>query len=823
MIIQELRLRNFGRMQEVSLSLAPGFNVIWGPNEAGKSTLLASLFLLLFEKPNTTKTAVARWRRWGASQMYELAMTFEAEGSQYELVKNFEDQTSVLHDLTAEQTWHDPNEVQRQLSRLVGTGSPTIYQSTAGLRQQEIVGIQEGRRLGELLQETVSGAADDVSVEQVIGRLQSVLSELQRGTKGAPTRNLGEIAAAQQQLSELGQREQEIAVVINRAEAARQSLGTHQGELEQLTAELHDLERLLKQAEERRELQQRRENLQEQAMELQRRADRVCALKDDIKEAQQELATLPGVTVDQAREAWRVEQTYEQAGEQEREAGRLLEQLEVQRQKVEAKVQQAEGTAPGQELLTRAIAFQEDIARLGSQLEELRDDHLEAEQRVRVQKERSNLRSAALIMGVLFLLVGGVAGMMSHPGFFAVSGLGTVMLLWGAFLRVEKRTADLHIAVEEARRAVKKAETDHSRARQQLLATLDQAGVNSVPALSEQVGEGSEESVALGRELSQVEARLETMRQQQQIAREKATELQARRQQLLADQFGSTGEMQEIAQRRDQLHRQIESRQGELEGTLLESEEDLENRLRELAVERGTLDQRLESSELAAAQMSPTDLAHLRGDLERKRSRREEILREQTEAQTLLRSAAYDVEDLYNVQEQKAETERRLHRRQRRERVMTITLETLCEARQETLHAATDILEPTIEELLQRLTRGRYAQVSVSRETLEPIAFSPEKGAPADQQHDLSLATREQLYLASRLALTKLLWPDEGPPLLLDDPLVNFDEDRGQEACRLLAEFARQRQVLLFTCSDYCSDTADKAIDLTQIEPPAGG
>lgn len=822
MTIQELRLRNFGRMQDAHLSLAPGLNIIRGPNEAGKSTILASLLVLLFEKPTTTKSAVARWRRWGMSQMYELAMTFEAEGRQYDLVKNFEDRTSVLRDLTAEQTWHEPNEVQKQLARLVGTDSPTIYQSTAGLRQQEVVGIQEGRRLGELLQETISGAADDVSVEQVIGRLENALSELQRGTKGAPTRNLGEIAAAKQQMAELEQREQEIVSVVSQTETARHSLGAQQEELEQLTVELHDRERLLEQAEERRGLQQRRESLQEQAMELQRRADRARVLKEEIEKAGQELAVLPVVTVDQALEAWRVQQRYEQACEQEHEATRLLEQLEAQRQKMEAKVKQVQGSAPDQALLTRAIALQEEVARLGSQVEHLRDDQLEKEQRVRTQKERSSLRSAALIMGVLFLLVGAVAGVMSHPWFFAVSGLGVVGMLWGAFLRVEKRTTDMRIAAEDARQAVRKAESDHSRAGQQLLATLDQAGVNSVPALSEQVGEGSQESVALGREFSQVETRLETRCGQQQSAREKAAELQTRLQQLLSDRFASVTEMQEMAQRRERLERLVESTQGELEGTLLESAEELESRLRELAIGRATLDQRLESSELVVAQMSPTDLAQLSGELERKQSRRETIIREQTEAQTLLRSAAYDAEDLHKVREHRAEAESRLHRLQRRERVMTITLKTLREARQETLHAATDILEPTIGELLQRLTRGRYTQVSVSRETLEPIAFSPEKGAAADQRHDLSLATREQLYLASRLALTKLLWPDEGPPLLMDDPLVNFDEDRREEACRLLADFARERQVLLFTCSDYCVEAADKVIDLTQLEPPAG-
>ena len=38
-------------------------------------------------------------------------------------------------------------------------------------------------------------------------------------------------------------------------------------------------------------------------------------------------------------------------------------------------------------------------------------------------------------------------------------------------------------------------------------------------------------------------------------------------------------------------------------------------------------------------------------------------------------------------------------------------------------------------------------------------------------------------------------------PVLMDDILVNFDDDgRQAEAARAIAAFARQRQVILFTC-----------------------
>lgn len=65
----------------------------------------------------------------------------------------------------------------------------------------------------------------------------------------------------------------------------------------------------------------------------------------------------------------------------------------------------------------------------------------------------------------------------------------------------------------------------------------------------------------------------------------------------------------------------------------------------------------------------------------------------------------------------------------------------------------------------------------------------------------LSLGTRQQLYLSLRIAL--LLTADNvgrGLPILCDDILVNFDDERRRAAAAALAELAKRRQVILFTC-----------------------
>ena len=58
----------------------------------------------------------------------------------------------------------------------------------------------------------------------------------------------------------------------------------------------------------------------------------------------------------------------------------------------------------------------------------------------------------------------------------------------------------------------------------------------------------------------------------------------------------------------------------------------------------------------------------------------------------------------------------------------------------------------------------------------------------------------DQLYLALRLAICDLLLPD--CPIILDDALVYFDDERLRVALEVLRELGGQRQILLFTCTD---------------------
>jgi uncharacterized protein YhaN len=88
---------------------------------------------------------------------------------------------------------------------------------------------------------------------------------------------------------------------------------------------------------------------------------------------------------------------------------------------------------------------------------------------------------------------------------------------------------------------------------------------------------------------------------------------------------------------------------------------------------------------------------------------------------------------------------------------------------------------------------------------------------------DLSRGTREQLYLAMRLGLIEQYERNAEPlPVIMDDILVNFDDDRGPLAIKALAGFATDRQVIVMTCHQNTLEMYRKA-GATELVLECGG
>ncbi len=99
---------------------------------------------------------------------------------------------------------------------------------------------------------------------------------------------------------------------------------------------------------------------------------------------------------------------------------------------------------------------------------------------------------------------------------------------------------------------------------------------------------------------------------------------------------------------------------------------------------------------------------------------------------------------------------------------------------------------------LREMTGGRYDTLGVD-DSFAIHTPHPDRGGMAVTAAFLSEGTRNQAYLALRMALSRLLCPGDMPPLLLDEALVYLDDTR---LAGVLALFEKEaRQVIVFTAS----------------------
>lgn len=108
-------------------------------------------------------------------------------------------------------------------------------------------------------------------------------------------------------------------------------------------------------------------------------------------------------------------------------------------------------------------------------------------------------------------------------------------------------------------------------------------------------------------------------------------------------------------------------------------------------------------------------------------------------------------------------------------------------------------------EFFRLVTNGRYSRIQLSMEDQSVWVMDPMERAKSIDQ--LSRGTKEQLLICLRLALIEEYEKNSEPmPLVLDDILVNSDPERIRAMTCLLEKFAEGRQVILFTCHTYLSD-----------------
>jgi len=222
MRLDEISITGFGRLSNSNFRFGPGINLILGPNEAGKSTLLQAIFALLYGFFDAGSITVSRrelhnmFRPWDTATSYAASLTFIThENRKYRVERSFDGRmkTSLFAMPQQNEITHkyksDSNGRLYFADELLGMNR-TVFENTCCLRQSELVKLEtSATAITEAITQRTTTATGDLSASSALSALQVILRD-EIGTPRAWTKPLAAANKEVQQLDEEINRETDL-------------------------------------------------------------------------------------------------------------------------------------------------------------------------------------------------------------------------------------------------------------------------------------------------------------------------------------------------------------------------------------------------------------------------------------------------------------------------------------------------------------------------------------------------------------------------------------------------------------------------------------
>ncbi len=823
MKIEELYLAGFGRFTNKRIVLQDGLNLIFGENEAGKTTLQHFIVGMLYgffvptARRKTYTDDYARYEPWNSDATYGGTLVCSKDERRYRIQRVFqkERESVVIFDADtgediSEQFPYDPVTRLRDPGPTLCGVSRTVFYNTANVAQLEITpqGDFSAAWEDQILSLTET-AASTLSLQSVCAALDQKAEAV-----GSPKRRKSPYGLASERLEQLEQER-------NEAETAARS----RIQLQRRVAELQEI---------KAELEQQMEQAQQQ--KLSEQFNKATIIRDRIAEVERLLsAGEPYEDPDQLQQKIGALQQAKQTLDREERGflkwdGRLKE---INQRYLAQPIRMQDIDVLDHCLnMAKNSAFSEETQKLRDELQAKQQEFISIPHigtsdawealveyeswNDEVEQGGLSVKWIVLIAGILLLLISVILGFKLDPFFYAGAAIGGVLMLCSFFLR--SRSKERREAEEEQQHILEQyhmgsyeelkahCETLQKREDQrielmneiQLLAMRLQKVSEENPQRKEALDHYAarftrdpsavwslelEQQVKKARELCQEFAEMSEQREEEYEKlslhrREVSTMEQELQEQLelLGVQGVGDADMQLLRQRRksrEQASTELELQQqllkeclGNLTYEELQQKVQLAGRISAQQVHNGEFDYRSVLEELA----------QLQGKL--------------ATMEQMQRPVGEIMEEQQALQESCCQYQKTLD-------AIALAKERLQQVSGEIRKDLTPQLGQRLSRIVERLTDGKYTKVLLSRDL--HIRLEEPKNHQLVPLTALSRGTMDLIYLAMRMELLQVLSADTILPLLLDDSFVQLDDSRTSNLLSYLVR-NRQGQVLLLTC-----------------------
>jgi uncharacterized protein YhaN len=271
-LFERLELRYYRCFEEHALTFHRGLNIIIGPNESGKSTLLNALLDALYANPFSTASELTERISFGSATGWSLLLELQAGDNRLRLFKRYSAEDPPRHSecwlamLSSDgQGWGngETQEGKEALRRWEQRWAVPreVYLATACIRQRELSAIVSDRKSLASLQQQLREAALATDLERILKQIQEHGRELRRRHEQLRQQRetvIAQLQTAGQQYTRLQEYRQRLQVLTEQIAQREtqidemqhllrrwQEVNTLQKEWERVNAEIEQLRRVL--------------------------------------------------------------------------------------------------------------------------------------------------------------------------------------------------------------------------------------------------------------------------------------------------------------------------------------------------------------------------------------------------------------------------------------------------------------------------------------------------------------------------------------------------------------------------------------------------
>ena len=776
MKINSIDIVAFGKLKNFHLDLSDGLTVIYGENEKGKTTIMSFIRMMFYgstgKSSDIDKNLRIKYRPWN-SEIMAGSITFTKDGKSYRLEREFKKSNSTdkitLVDLELGTT--------QSLSGSDDIGAKILGLSDAAFEKSVFVGelgapqkneAADGEINSKLSNISVSGD-EDISYEKVALRLTKAREALmsKRGKIGKYDKILAEIESLSSQIDLSLETENEIAKLESAAALKKEALKEASAQSAALFEQLKNADKIKKRS------------LIEQFLTVSAEYEKIKArlVLNDGKIADKVFVSLLKERISDAS------QLMSQHSACISELSDLDEQIKV----LEAELN-TNSTTPD----NKTEAIKNELALTNDKIEEtsLQSENIKRQLDTIKPAKKNNpvfIVSAALSIILGILLCFSTLAFGAIPLFI----LGIIFAV--LYFKFKCTTMPDTTALQQELNLLASSLSSLLTKKQQL---LDQINLNETERTQSAVQLASSTALLQSKKTQSTEKLL------------RANQLKEQLEQLLAEIKSLCSPIETITELNS-----AKVLVGNIENSLNDLQT-LEARLLVFSENSGCqtveqAEQKLAHLDSHGVSSSPINTETLKEEFKAKSEISSKIRSELSAIEAQIKALCSSNPSAEVLFKQKQQLIERANNYKQFCELTDIASEALNDAFRQLRKNYSGTLSNRTAEIFSLISGKPLSDINISKNF--DISVSSSDAFGLKESAYLSSGTEDQLYLALRLSLAELMTEQTGSlPIILDDALAQYDDQRAKAALDFLKQYSSNRQILFYTCHSFFKISAEE-------------